>query len=368
MIEASGVEREPAQAPSFLIVCLRYIGDVLLSTPLALSIKTHLPAAQVDYLVFKGTEGVLAKNPHVRRVHTLQPGANGLATLLKLWRRYDYAIGTGWSDRTGIFCFASGREAHGFCTLGGKDRWKRWLLKKCLPFDGRMHMVPLMLTQLESLHIPAIPRVVMGYDAEDARCAREQLGEKPYVLLHPYTRQPYKYWPASAWANLAKMIRSETGVRAVFTRSHAKADAEQFERIQKEVGGGVDSFAQPLTWTQLAAAIRASRGLVGVDTAATHMAAALGVPTVAIYGSTPASLWGPWSNEPTSGSSFAANGKAQVCGRITLLQQSWPCVPCNRETCHISERGKIECLENMSPERVFAAVQALCTGVDFPKS
>jgi heptosyltransferase-3 len=361
------VEREPAQTPSFLIVCLRYIGDVLLSTPLALSITTHLPGAQVDYLVFKGTEGVLAKNPHVRRVHTLEPDSSGLATLLKLWRRYDYSIGTGWSDRTGIFCFAAGREAHGFCALGGKDRWKRWLLEKCLPFDGRMHMVPLLLTQLESLHIPAIPRVVMGYDADDVRFAREQMGETPYVLLHPYTRQLYKYWPASAWAKLAKLIRSETGVRAVFTRSRAQADEEQFQRIQKEAGGMVDCFAQPFTWTQLAAAIRESRGLVGVDTAATHVAAALGVPTVAIYGSTPASLWGPWPSDWAGDSPFKSRGSTQVCGRVTVLQQSWPCAPCNRETCHISNRGKMECLEDLPPERAFEAIRAACVGAEFPQ-
>lgn len=361
MIEANGVSREPGtKGPSFLIVCLRYIGDVLLSTPIALSIKTHLPEAQVDYLVFKGTEGVLAKNPHVRRVHTLAPGSNGLAVLLKLWRRYDYSIGTGWSDRTGIFAFACGREAHGFSALNGKDWWKRWLLEKCLPFNGRMHMVPLMLTQLESLNIPAIPRVVMGYDADDVRFAREQLGEQPYIVLHPYTRQPYKYWPASAWARLADLIRSERGIRAVFTRSHVAPDEEQLQRIRKESGGAVDCFAQPFTWTQLAAAIQNSHGFVGVDTAATHVAAALDVPTVAIYGSTLASLWGPWPNNSASDSPFKTRGKTQVGGRITLLQQSWPCVPCNRETCHISKRGKMECLEDMSPERVFEAIRPAC--------
>ena len=294
----------------------------------------------MDYLVFKGTEGVLAKNPHVRRVHTLAPGASGLALLLKLWRCYDYSIGTGWSDRTGIFAFACGRQAHGLCTLNGKDWWKRWLLEKCLPVDGRKHMVPLMLTQLEPLKIPAIPRVVMGYDAEDVRFARKQPGDKPYVVLHPYTRQPYKYWPAPAWAKLAELIQSRTPVRAVFTRPHTGTDEEKFKRIQKEAGGMVDCFARPFTWTQLAAAVRNSHGFVGVDTAATHVAAALDVPTVAIYGSTQASLWGPWPNDSASDNPFKAQGGTQSGGRITVLQQSWPCAPCSRETCHITIGGR----------------------------
>jgi heptosyltransferase III len=341
---------------SFLIVCLRYIGDVLLSTPLALSIKTHLPQAQIDYLVFEGTGEVLAKNPHVRRVHTLAPASSGLGTLLQLWRRYDYAIGTGWSDRTAFFCFACGRHSRGFRAADRQDWWKSRLLEECRLFDGRMHVVPLMLTQLESLGIPAIPRVVMSYNDADAHFARRQLGDRPCILLHPYSRRDFKYWPASAWAKLAGMIRSSLALRAVFTRAQSEADQEQFRRIQAQVGGAADCIPVSLTWQQLAAAIHTSRAFVGVDTAATHVAAAVGAPTIALYGPTPSAAWGPWPNDWPGTTPFLANGQTQVCGQITILQQSWPCTPCSRETCFISRRGKIECLEDLAPETVFDAL------------
>jgi hypothetical protein len=58
---------------SFLIVSLRYLGDVLLSTPIVLSIKESFPQADIDYLVFDGTEGVLKKNPLIRSVITMPP-------------------------------------------------------------------------------------------------------------------------------------------------------------------------------------------------------------------------------------------------------------------------------------------------------
>ena len=349
-------ERQPLEHATFLIVCLRYIGDVLLSTPLALSIKTHLPHAQVDYLVFKGTEEVLAKNPNVRRIHTLSPGSTGLGMMLQLWRRYDYALGTGWSDRTAAFSIACGRQALGFRTLARRDWWKQLLLRHCRMFDGRRHIVPLMLTQLEPLGIPAIPRVVFDCNAGDLAFARRHLGEQPYVLLHPYSRRSFKYWPASAWAGLAERIRSRTNLRAVFTRSPGQADEEQFRRIEIAAGGTVDSLPQPFTLRQLAAAIQGSRAFVGIDTAATHVAAAVGTPTIALYGPTPASQWGPWPNDWPDASPFAMKGKTQVWGSITVVQQSWPCAPCSRETCFISQRGKIECLENRPPEMVFAAI------------
>ena len=62
---------------TFLIISLRYIGDILLSTALARSIKAALPDATVDYLVFAGNEGILDGNPDVRRVLTMRPGGSG---------------------------------------------------------------------------------------------------------------------------------------------------------------------------------------------------------------------------------------------------------------------------------------------------
>lgn len=343
--------------PSFLIVSLRYIGDVLLSTPLALSIKTHLPGANIDYVVFKGTEGVLAKNPHVRRVHTIAPGSSGWKTVLRILRRYDYSIAANWSDRTSSFTIFGGRHSIGFSSYKRKDWWKRLFLSQDSSLNHQHHMVPLMLGQLESLNIPAIPRVVMGYDESDVAFAREQLGVEDYLLLHPYTRQRYKYWPSEHWARLANLIEERHGVRAIFTRSGFPADEKQFGAIEAIAGRKLLSFPRPFTLTQLAGAIRQSRSFVGVDTVATHMAAALEVPLVALYGPTMVSRWAPWPNGCTEKIPFHQSGRVQKLGEIAVLQQSWPCVPCNKEHCPISKRGKIECLENITPEAVLQAIK-----------
>ncbi|MDB6124796.1 MAG: hypothetical protein JWQ71_3789 [Pedosphaera sp.] len=346
--------------PSFLIVSLRYIGDVLLSTPLALSIKTHIPNATVDFVVFEGTEGVLAKNPYVRKVHVIKPGSISLKTVAKLWRQYDFSIGGNISDRTSLFTYISGRYSIGlYHHLARGAWWKRRLLSECNFFDGDDHMVPSILTQLKSLQIPPIPKVLMAFDEQDSQFAREQLGKGDYVLLHPYSRQQYKYWPATAWARLAELIRKQTGFRALFTCSGAANDQEQFRQIQAATKGKLECFPKSFSLSQLAAAIHQSRGFVGVDTVASHMAAALDVPMVALYGPTRVTCWGPWPNDWIEGEPYKLASRMQTRGRITVLQQSWPCVPCNRERCLISNRGKMECLENIEPETVFSCLKAV---------
>ena len=63
---------DPLISRTVLVVCMRRIGDVLLATPIARSIKDAWPDAQVDMLVFSGTEGVLRGNPDLREVITVE--------------------------------------------------------------------------------------------------------------------------------------------------------------------------------------------------------------------------------------------------------------------------------------------------------
>src|SRR6185436_18584283 len=83
--------------PRILVVALRRLGDVLLTTPLIRSLKRAWPDAAIDVLVFRGTEGILEGNPDISAVLTLPERASAgesLALLRKLGRAYDLAVST----------------------------------------------------------------------------------------------------------------------------------------------------------------------------------------------------------------------------------------------------------------------------------
>lgn len=337
---------------------LRYIGDVLLSTPLALSIKERFPEASVDFLVFAGTEGILAKNPLVRNVHTVKAGSKNLGLVRALWKKYDYSIGVNASDRTAIFTAVSGRCSIGFSSFLPKEWWKKLILTHCRLASDRTHLVPISLTQLEPLGIPPHARVVMAYDGDDASFARDNLGDAPYVVLHPYSRQKYKYWTVEEWGALAGLIKEKLGLRPIFTRSPNPDDSRVLEEILANAPAGTGAFHTLYTMNQLAAAIAGSRGYVGVDTVVTHMAAALDVPTVALFGPTMSRYWAPWPNGSADISPFAANRGTQRVANIAKIQQEWDCVPCNGMSCAMGT-GDMECLVQLTAEQVFAQLALL---------
>lgn len=343
-------------APSFLIVCFRYIGDVLITTPLAVSIKQAIPGATVDYLVFEGTEGVLVNNPLIRKVISVPRDKSNTGVLLSLFRRYDIALAAYPSDRTVVAAATTGRHSVGLIYDGKGSYWKKNILSSYQPCDDSRHVVTNILSLLKPLGISPIPSLVMGYDDDDLAFARDAMPAEKYMVLHPYSRNKCKYWQASHWVSLAGLIRSETGCQVVFTRTPDPGDEEYLEQILAAAPQGVEAFKEACSLNRLAAAIKKSTAFIGIDTAVTHIAAALEIPTFAIFGPTLTRYWAPWPNGCQEASPFAANMGIQRKGQVTVVQQAWECVPCNRETCAISTRNRMECLEQLTPEEVFKEI------------
>src|SRR6201999_120304 len=105
----------------------------------------------------------------------------------------------------------------------------------------------------------------------------------------------------------------------------------------------------------LAAPTAAARPYVGPDTAITHLAAATGVPTVALYGPTDPRLWGPW---PVAGLDplWNAAGTIQRRGNVWLVQNPLPCLPCQLEGCERRLDSYSRCLDELTGAQVVAAV------------
>src|SRR5215468_8620388 len=94
--------------PRILVIAMRRLGDVLLTTPLVRSLRRGLPGARLDMLVFRGTEGMLAGNPDVAQVRTVATrptSAETLALIQSLWRKYDLAVSTQTGDRPTFLAF-----------------------------------------------------------------------------------------------------------------------------------------------------------------------------------------------------------------------------------------------------------------------
>ena len=113
----------------------------------------------------------------------------------------------------------------------------------------------------------------------------------PYAVIHAAPMFRYKRWHAEGWRALAARL-AEHGLAIVATGGPGEAERRYLDDIWD--GDDVRRLDGQLSWPELAALLAGARVFVGPDTSVTHLAAAAGCPTVALYGPTDPRLWGPW--------------------------------------------------------------------------
>ena len=338
-----------------LVVALRRLGDVLLVTPLIRSLKRAWPDAAIDALVFAGTEGILSGNPDLDSVVTMPARPSALETfalLRRLWRGYDLALSTQAGDRPTLFAWAAGRRSAGFVDPEKlAAHVKRRALDVAVPVAPTLHRVTEVLRLAQALGIAPIAEVVAPSPAAP-RAARDAA---PYAVVHVAPKFRYKQWTEQGWRALAAGLAAR-GVRVVATGGPDVSERRYLDAVWAE-RPEVERRDGTLAWAPLAALLRDAAVYVGPDTAVTHLAAATGAPTVALYGPTDPRLWGPW---PVGGldPSWTAAGTIQRRGNVWLIQNPLPCLPCQQEGCLRRLDSHSQCLDELPVAQVLEAVDA----------
>ncbi|MGH6664743.1 MAG: glycosyltransferase family 9 protein, partial [Pseudolabrys sp.] len=230
-------------------------------------------------------------------------------------------------------------------------RLKRLAYHRVQPVQPAAHRVEENLRLADLLGIVRMPEVVCPRprDASGAPAG-------PYAVIHAAPMFRYKQWTKSGWNELAAAL-SARGLSVVATGGPAEIERRYLDDVWS--GAAVTRLDGRLDWGQLADLLSKARVYVGSDTSVTHLAAAAGCPTVALYGPTDPRLWGPW---PSGGlqPSWSAAGTIQHRGNVWLVQNPLPCMPCQLEGCEWRLESYSACLDELAPAAVIAAVdQAL---------
>jgi heptosyltransferase-3 len=151
----------------------------------------------------------------------------------------------------------------------------------------------------------------------------------------------------------------ERGLAVVVTGGADAAERDYLDRLWAPVGALVERMDGRLDWGELADLLAGAAVFVGPDTSMTHLAAASGCPTVAIYGPASPHGMGPW---PVGGLErpWARAGTIQHRGNVRVVQNPLPCMPCDRLGCDNHLESRSDCLDTLPAAQVLSAVdQAL---------
>ena len=349
-----------------LVIVTRRIGDVLLTAPLIRSIKDAWPSAHIDLLVFMGTEGVLAGDPDIDRIIVVPPSGKW-RFIREMWRNYDLAISTSPSDRPTLYAWCAGKTRIGVMTDGFKSLWKRVLLSATVPFDNiDLHTVVQNLRLADLLGLPRRYETPIEWSAQDEAVidgAFPGFGSTKFAVMHLYPKFTYKMWHLEQWQALARWLNSR-GLAVVLTGSADNEEMNYVSRFTDSVSPSPVNLAGRLNFSQLALLLNRAALYVGPDTVTTHLAAAMGTPTVALFGPSNPVKWGPW---PRGYEARSREGQAspyvlrgtQFAGNVALVQGAGACVPCLKEGCARHVLSESVCLQMLPAAAVIEAAEKL---------
>ncbi|MEQ1525784.1 MAG: glycosyltransferase family 9 protein [Gallionella sp.] len=333
------------QFRNILLIQLGDIGDVVLTTPTIRAVKETYPDARISILVRKPFGSLLIADPHLYEVvETTKTRGSLLSAIrehlrfaLRLRRaQYDLVIDLRTGDRGALLCFLTGAPMRVGQYVQEKQIWRNFVFTKVL-YDTPVAALPVHPGADQSLRIVRVigidtpdstPKIYLS--SPDQIHALELLNEmgvmpKKFITINPFSRWKYKEWSNDKWGEVIDRTWETYQIPAVLIGSPEESIGCQEIVMGRE--GRAFNLAGKTSLGELAAVISTSALHLGVDSAAPHIAAAVGVPTVTIHGPTD---WRSWRI---------------VDNYHKVVSPLVDCLPCNKTGC--SGSGKSKCLDDL---------------------
>lgn len=324
-----------------LLIKLRYIGDVILSTPLLPILRKRFPESSLTFLVNPGTETVLSGNPYLEKIMVLP--REGWGKQFECYQalrqaRFDGVVDLTDGDRSAFLTYWTGAGIRlGF---NRENRWRGKLYTHVLPSAyGSMHMVDYHAQALSALGIsdpvgnPELYLRPDDHDQGDHLMASLQIGHAPLVLLHPLARYVNKAWPLERFAALADWLADQGAVVVLIGHQQEVLIGQQIINLTRSMPRNVMGQTRLL---QLAAVMKRSALFIGNDGGPMHMAAAVGCPVLGLFGPSDPHVWGPRGE------------------KVSVIYKGLDCEKCFHHGCARGEEG---CMRQISVEEVCRAAR-----------
>jgi len=351
LVKGSDISRENIR--NILLIQLGDIGDVVLSFPAIRALHKTFPQANIVVAVREKARELIEDCKWTTDLISVNEEKRTWIEELKYQKRFfsrlrgfhfDLAIDMRAGDREALLAFFSGaRQKVGFFANDGK-LWRNRVfthLSTDEPKPGRS-MAQYYLGLLEAYNIKT-DHIQPEHDVPEVRYKKAKVllknegvpSDWPIIAVQPFSLWKYKEWGADKYFQLINRLISEYSVSIIITGSFD--ERERADEIIKKCPLNTYNLAGKTSIGTLAAVFKACRLFIGVDSAGVHIAAAVGLPTVCIFG-------------PSSSSGWAPRGLQH-----RVVHKDLPCLPCGKKGCDNSAHSR--CLEELTLEEVMSVVK-----------
>ena len=344
-----------------LIIQLGDIGDVVWTTPTFWAVKGAYSHANISVLLREGYGCLLASDPAIHRIFEVKTNLGGFLystikhlQLIKELRRekFDLVFDLRSGDRGAIMARLTGAPIRASLLYQDVSFWRNMLFTHLLmepapPKDRVLGAAEQSLRIIRGFGINAETTIPMLRVSDKVMNVVHRIlmesGIKPkmsdsfyrFITINPFSRWAYKEWSYDKWVGVIDWLWDEFHIPAVIIGS--RGEAVRASELVNKCSGTAYSLAGKTTLAELAGVLSLTNFHLGVDSAAPLIAAAVGTPTITIYGP---SDWRDWS---------------PVGKKHRIIMSDMDCVPCYKKGCNGS--GQSMCLKNLEINLVQTVVR-----------
>lgn len=331
-----------------LVIRLSSLGDIILTTPVLRLLREHFPAARIDFVIKAEHQEVLREHPCVDRllpVDTSQPLRRAVRVVRET--HYDLVLDLHRNLRSVWLGYRSRARLR---LAYRKHSLRRALLVhlKWNTLRGAASVPERYAAPLRRLGVTApLPQTEVHVDAASAAAVAKYLSDnslqgkdRRLIAVAPGSRWGTKQWPVARFAEAAQALAARYGAAIVMLGDHH--DQPLVEVFRRQVEAPVIDAVGQLPLMQTAALLQQCRLLLCNDSGLMHMATALQVPVVAVFGPTVEAL-----------GFYPFQAVAQV------ISHPLSCRPCTTKGAHRCPRGHHDCMRQIAPRQVVDAAETL---------
>ncbi len=331
---------EPSQIKRILIIKPRGIGDVVLSTILIDNLKSYFKDATIDYLTEPFAKPAVEHLPDVSKVLTMKRDEFPLSVAFKIRKeKYDLLIDAWTNPRTALITFLSGVKYRvGFAYRGRKYAYN---ILATSERGGDHHSAEHNLELLKPIGVPIISkRIQFKVPEKEIKKAEEFFNKslsknKTVVGILPAGSWQSKKFDKERWVDICKIIKEKYNV--IFLLLWGPGDKDDADFINKHFPE-VSVMIPQTDLILMSAFIKQSDIIIANDSGPMHIAVALGIPVLGIFGPTDPKGHGPYS--PDSG---------------YVIKEELFCIICNKLVCPYNH----ECMKDLPDQKILSEFERI---------
>jgi heptosyltransferase-3 len=343
---------------NILIIKLKHLGDVLVTTPCLAALKEVYPQSRITMIVNQGTEAMVRDNPYLSEIISLErePQKKPLEELRYQWgliarlrqKKYDLSIEFSGGDRGAILSWLSGAKTRiGYHPKKDKQWWWKKAFTRTIKAAGDdRHVVEHHWEALRLLGLKSSPGPLGFYwSSHDQESLNRLLSSKgleinrPYVVVHPTSRWMFKTWRLDGYAAVIDHIQKTMSLPVIVTSGPDPKETEAVATILNQCRTSPIDLSGRLSLKQLGCLIAGGKLFFGVDSAPMHIAAAVNTPVLALFGPSGDHMWAPWGQGHR------------------VIKKDWACRPCGEDGCEGSKVSR--CLVEITDDEVISGLEQL---------